>query len=272
MFVWDAASNRLELQEEHRERPPWKTQGPPRQEDEEKAWLYCMPCHSTLFHAAGGAPTISFRDRRGLSKTPDLQQPISSGSAPSRSSGEPLVKTKFHGKWARNTARALRKNPMRGRKLKFDNLVPTPQADRWQDTPEAPFSKLVTESAKGHLSCCNLQSSMQEHQDSRGRAAYSCSAGETIFSRRQAQQLSSTMAFMLGRDEGQFCRVRASELEPLRECLVWLRESNPHLKLQFTNAERFAELYGKLQGVLPRGNAEAKVPPHTCPEIVLCMR
>ena len=100
---------------------------------------------------------------------------------------------------------------------------------------------------------------MQTHQDERGRAAYSCSAGETSFWKRQPKQLSSTMAFMLGRDEAQFGHVRASEQEPLKECLQWLRDKNPHLQVFFSNAERFSQLYGQLQSVVPLGDKNTPI-------------
>ena len=45
-----------------------------------------------------------------------------------------------------------------------------------------------------------LVAAVQVEQDERGRAAYACSAGETSFWRRQPHQLSSTLAFMLGRE------------------------------------------------------------------------
>ncbi len=80
-----------------------------------------------------------------------------------------------------------------------------------------------------------------------------------MFFRRQPQQLSSTLAFMLGRDEGRFYRLRESEVEPLRECLLWLRTKNPHLRVYYSTAERFGALYEKLQTVVPLGSKEARV-------------
>ena len=64
---------------------------------------------------------------------------------------------------------------------------------------------------------------------------------------------------MLGRDEGRVFRLRATELEPLRECMQWLKEHNPHCKLYWTNAKRFGSLYEKLQAVVPRGNKDVPV-------------
>ena len=82
---------------------------------------------------------------------------------------------------------------------------------------------------------------MKKHQDEKGRAAYASSAAETMFFRRQPQQLASTLAFMLGRDEGRMFKIRESEVEPLRECLGWLRENNPHVKHYLTNFEKFKD-------------------------------
>ena len=100
---------------------------------------------------------------------------------------------------------------------------------------------------------------MEVHGDEKRRAAYTCSAGETSFWRRQPKQFTSTLAFMYGRDEGEVFRVRSGEVEPLRECLQWLRERNPLFKIFWSTAERFGTLYKKLQAVIPRGDGETRV-------------
>ena len=56
VFLWDAASNRVELREEHRERPPWKTQGHHRQQNDDQAWLYCKTCPVTDRPERWGTP------------------------------------------------------------------------------------------------------------------------------------------------------------------------------------------------------------------------
>ena len=104
----------------------------------------------------------------------------------------------------------------------------------WQNAPEAPFDQLKTEDARGRLSCCNLDSSMKKKQDYKGRAAYASSAAETVFYRRSPEQLQSTLAFMLGKDGGRHFKFQAAELKPLRECLLWLRENNVHVKVYLT--------------------------------------
>ena len=82
---------------------------------------------------------------------------------------------------------------------------------------------------------------MVEGQDERGRATYACSVGHTAIWRRQPQQLQSTLAFMLGKDEGRLYRVPAAEFEDAQKCLLWLRANNPHIRLLMTNSERFGQ-------------------------------
>ena len=151
------------------------------------------------------------------------------------------VSAELLSRWAHAKAQAARANRQRGTKLSFTNLVPQPRPQYWQSAPEAPFADLKTEDARGRLSCCNLTSSMKQHQDEKGRAAYASSAAETVFFRRQPQQLATTLAFMLGRDEGRMLRIREAEIKPLCECLIWLREHNPHVKHYLTNFEKFKD-------------------------------
>jgi hypothetical protein len=106
---------------------------------------------------------------------------------------------------------------------------------------------------------------MLQHQDERGRAAYACAAGETHFWRRHPNKVANTLAFLLGRESAEFERVRGAEVEPLRECLQYLRVHNPHLRVYLSNAERFVELYGQLQAVVPRGRAATPVRLHRAP-------
>ena len=106
---------------------------------------------------------------------------------------------------------------------------------------------------------------MIDHRDARGRAAYTCSAGETNFWRRQPSQIAGTLAFMIGRETAEFGRVRgksrlrSAELEPLRECLLWLRAQSPHLRVVFANAETFTSLYTHLQSLVPEGRHDTPV-------------
>ena len=100
---------------------------------------------------------------------------------------------------------------------------------------------------------------MLQHQDERGRASYSCAVGETHFWRRHPNKVANTLSFMLGRESPEFERVRGAEVEPLRECLQYLRVHSPHLRVHLSNAERFVQLYGQLQTVVPRGRSETPV-------------
>ena len=100
---------------------------------------------------------------------------------------------------------------------------------------------------------------MVEGQDEERRAAYSCSVGDTAIWRRQPHQLQSTLAFMLGRDEGRLFKVPSWEQKDVKKCLQWLKENNPHVRLLMTNAERFGDMYKRLQALVPQGRADAPV-------------
>eukprot|EP00974_Lingulodinium_polyedra_P038012 3645045-Lingulodinium_polyedra.AAC.1 len=106
---------------------------------------------------------------------------------------------------------------------------------------------------------------MTEQRDARGRAVYACSAGETNFWRRQPAQIAGTLAFMMSRDSAEFGRVRgagrirAAEQQPLRECLLWLRAHNPLLRVFYSNAETFVNLYKQLQSLVPEGRPDTPV-------------
>ena len=100
---------------------------------------------------------------------------------------------------------------------------------------------------------------MKKKQDYKGRAAYASSAAETVFYRRSPEQLQSTLAFMLGKDGGRHFKFQAAELKPLRECLLWLRENNVHVKVYLTTYERFQNKLSEIQTVVPQGSTDARV-------------
>ena len=64
---------------------------------------------------------------------------------------------------------------------------------------------------------------------------------------------------MLCRDEGRLYRVPAAEFDDVRKCQLWLRANNPHVRLLMTNFERFGELYGKIQTLVPPGCKRTQV-------------
>ena len=100
---------------------------------------------------------------------------------------------------------------------------------------------------------------MVEGQDEHRRVAYACAVGDTAIWRRQPHQLQSTLAFMLGRDEGRVFKVPSWEHEDVKKCLRWLKENNPHVRLLTTNTERFGNMYRRLQALVPQGRADAPV-------------
>jgi hypothetical protein len=262
VFEHDGRTNRLCIRPDRPELlacPPWKAAGHHRQSHAASSWLYCDHCHERLFSDSREQEFhVPFRDQKSVGKlvargsTGDADLSAPAGAAP----GVPAAQRQ---EWEARRRKAAKCAPVRSRTFSLDNLVPTPKHELWQNVPQAPFHELQTEDAKGHLACCNLHSALQPHHDERGRVSYALAAGETSFWRRQPRQLSSTLAFMLDRNEGAFYKVKASELEPLRECLQWLRQENPHFRLYWSNAERFHTLYGQLQAVLPRGAADTPV-------------
>ena len=161
--------------------------------------------------------------------------------------------------WERATTEAARANPQRRGPLSLGNLVPRPDPTRWQTTPEAPFQALRSEEARAALACCNLDSSMVDSKDLRGRSACACSVGDTAIWRRQPRQLETTLAFMLARDEGRLFRVKTADFEDVRSCLLWLRQKNPHVRLLMTNLERFGALYANIQTLIPLGRKDTPV-------------
>ena len=220
VFAWDATTNCLSLREQHQERPPWKAQAHHRRIDQTEQWLYCKACKTTKLKEGA----IPCRDRHSLQFCRGLDTTLTVSASTQLHETEPAhVRA-----WEEATVRAARQNPVRGKRLNVRNLVPVPDPELWQSTPEAPFRQLQSEPARAALACGNLHSSMVEGQDERGRAAYACSVGDTAIWRRQPHQLQSTLAFMLCRDEGRLYRVPAAEFDDVRKCQLWLRENNPH--------------------------------------------
>ena len=242
VFEWHPASNKLSLRARHHERPPWRRGAHHLHKDEEAVWLYCDTCEHRLFMTSNDdeVVVVPFRDSASLANIRGLGQQTPRGDIPTAESPSGAT-AQMQRRWKQAKAKAARANRQRGSDLRFGNLVPQPQPQYWQDTPEAPFADLKTEDARGRLSCCNLISSMKKHQDEKGRAAYASAAAETVFFRRQPQQLAITLAFMLGRDQGRLLSIKSSEVEPLRECLMWLRDRNPHVKYYLTTFEKFQD-------------------------------
>ena len=75
--------------------------------------------------------------------------------------------------------------------------------------------------------------------------------------RRNPKIIASTLAFMLGKDEGRFLRIKPNEVEPLREALHFLREHNTHIRTFWTSWERFQDLWHNIQ--VPAGTGKLQV-------------
>ena len=64
---------------------------------------------------------------------------------------------------------------------------------------------------------------------------------------------------MLAKDEGRFLKIRADELEPLRNALHFLRQENIHIRQFWTSWERFHDLWHNIQ--VPAGSGGLRVRP-----------
>ena len=66
----------------------------------------------------------------------------------------------------------------------FDNLVPAPRPELWQDAPHSPVEALTSPQAQGRLSVCQLISSMEGSRVNAGVATYASATGDVNFRRR----------------------------------------------------------------------------------------
>ena len=209
VFAWSEESNRLTLRAEHRAAPPWRIRrGTRTREAREKDWLYCAPCHESLF-SPDPKPPIPLRDEasaRGMRPDPKQQareaeeekeeeqeeQGAAGAAAPAVPAGArerapaPPPETaaaaaSYREKWDAALDRYARAP---GGAFGMGNLVPAPRPELWQDAPQSPLSLLTSPQAQGRLSVCQLISGMEESQAHAGLATYASATGEMNFTRR----------------------------------------------------------------------------------------
>ena len=249
VFEWDSTARRLSLRSQHRDRPPWVRLEHNRVKDPNESWLYCESCHHALFEGPDDTqPRIPFRDQRStaaMQRVPEM--PPSTGAAENFSEDVD---------WERDLAEHARTS---SGSYSFRNLVPRAEPTLWQHAPHIPFDKLQSQTAVSRLSLCTLDNCLKESRIEDGRPVYASQRGDTNFWRRNPQQISGTLAFMLARDEGREFQLRAEEVPHVRTCLRWLRTKNPHFKIFWANVERFGMLYDALKAVVPQGDLRTPV-------------
>ena len=187
-------TNMLRFTEGFPHGPPWKAPMHQRQKNTEATWLYCDGCHRQLFRGSTpSTPTVPFRDKFSAETIQNANSSSESpgGKRPSQIKGaEPTAFASTAQKkkqvWQRRFKQAAKNNIHKGLRISSGlNLIPAPKAQYWQNTPEARFAWLMSDEAKGQLSCVNLRSAMVEHQDERGRAAYACARGAPVGAARR---------------------------------------------------------------------------------------
>ena len=206
VFEWDETTNRLTLTERHRGAPPWRIRKGTKASDAEKnSWLYCRPCHGTLFDPEP-TPSVPFRDRAsGARMRPDPKwggrtpgeesaaEPGAAGTAAANTATETArtgienrtaaeeVWTKYRENWERKLVHHAR-SP--GGDFGHENLVPEPQSEFWQDAPHSPLGELKSPEAQGRLAVCQLFSNMEKSGVHAGVATYAQTTGETTLRRQ----------------------------------------------------------------------------------------
>ena len=147
------------------------------------------------------------------------------------------------------------------RPFSHTNLVPAPRPELWQDAPHSPLRQLETADARGRLALGKLISSMEDAVTGSGQHAYAYTEGETSFVRRNPQKIAATLAFVLGKDEGEWLKLKPDEAACLKECLWFLREHNPHFRQFLTVWEAYAFPNGCVHSVVPTGHGDTPVQP-----------
>ena len=168
LFAWSQETNRLRLQEDHVAHPPWKIRSGTKAKGAEKnSWLYCPPCHESLF-SDKPKPAVPLRDEAsaahmkpdpkvakrdaGTRTTPAMNRPQSTTEAGSRDAEEPkAVGSEEPEPAGPKDIEALRAEweekkqwfaRAPGGRFSLRNLVPAPRPELWQDAPHSPLEKL----------------------------------------------------------------------------------------------------------------------------------
>ena len=61
--------------------------------------------------------------------------------------------------------------------------------------------------------------------------------------RPNPETVENTLAFMVAKDEGRFFKIKANEVDSLREAFHHLKEHNVHIRKYLTSWERFHSLW-----------------------------
>ncbi len=216
VFDWTEETNRLALRAEHQARPPWRIRSGTRAKAAlENGWLYCKPCHDSLFDEEH-KPPVPLRDRASAERMrPDPKQqareeeaaaaaaaeadqapgqpapadgstPAAAAEAEARAPATGTTAEDYRADWEAKLRRFARAP---GGRFGFDNLVPVPRPELWQDAPHSPVEALSSPQAQGRLSVCQLISSMEESRMNVGVATYASATGELNFRRRSGVAL-----------------------------------------------------------------------------------
>lgn len=188
VFVWEAATNRLSLREEFRACPPWRVHpGAGARDALTNSWLYCRDCDSSLKDAT--KQRVPFRDRQSAAAMQQDRRDAAVAHAPPEAPaeearpGDSSELAAYRAKWA-----ALLQDHERapGGAFGFENLVPEPRSELWQDAPHSPLGQLKSADAQGKMAVCRLESCMEEGEVKDGVTTYAYTVGGSNFWRPAA--------------------------------------------------------------------------------------
>ena len=148
----------------------------------------------------------------------------------------------------------------------WDNLVPRPAHVLWQDCPYVSFEQLKSEEAQARLSMCRPLSGMHEAGEyGDGLVKYAHNTGSIFFAKRAPMQLTSTLGFVLNRNNGEFMHLTPQELDALHEIIHWgrIRGNNRILEFWGDELDQFStacnKLVSRFRSIMPKGCNKARI-------------
>ena len=256
-FQHDAETNRLSLKPGID--PPWlRSFGKGGASDTDESWLYCSNCADQHKNKSGSH--IPFRDKASQQWMKRVQKPEvvttqdeTQASQVQQSLPQPEEEPEendpedaafvqedeeqeeanvvhdppvrrpsleeYKIKWA-----ALQEQHSKSVPGDFDrnNLVPCPVPVLWQNHPSVPFDALQSNEAQSRLAAARPISSLQEAGFCDGVPYYAHNKGDITFRRRSANQINSTLGFVLNKNgAGHFKGLNEKEVDALHEVLTW---------------------------------------------------
>ena len=297
MFEHDPCTNKLALKPGMAK--PWvRPSHPSIPCDDRNTWLYCVDCKARYFGKTDTKAHIPFRDkasqhylkptyRRGRmaekAGPPEADREPSEACSPHEPDAEededvdmvdsvpelppPALAERptldiYQARW--ETRHAWHARPVAG-DFSWDNLVPTPESQLWQDCPYVPFDKLKSTESQSRLSVCRPFSALEPASCAGGVPRFAHNTGGVRFRRWAPLQVANTMGLILNKNTGKATGLTPEELDAVHECLTWGRVEGNNKVLTFfgTVFESYDHacqtLIERFRNVMPEGCLRARI-------------